>query len=170
MAMVLAETMLPAWVVLPLAVPVLIVLAMHVVSQHRPDVPARRRRLRTAAGLLMMFVTVMLASALCVDNVPAQPALRPQEARSSLLLWLMIIALVGVCVILAALDMLHTLALGVVARRKMRDAMIARVTAEATSRAKAAETGAVVGGETRGGGSNGAGNHGAGGAQPGRGR
>ncbi len=56
--------MLPPWVVLPLAGLTLLVTAAHVLALQTSDLPSRRRRLRTAAGVLMMLVTGLLAYAL----------------------------------------------------------------------------------------------------------
>ena len=60
--------------VLPLAGVVLLVIGAHVVSQQREGVPAKRRRIRTASGLLMMIVTTLLAWALAIQPLPENAA------------------------------------------------------------------------------------------------
>lgn len=128
------STILSPWLVLPLAGVALVVIALHVLAQQRPDVPDKRRRIRTASGLLMMIVTGLLAYALGIDPSDVRPATRPEHAQSFLLIWLTIIGLVGIIVVLAALDALHTAALAVSERRRLQESILQRAHTDAASR------------------------------------
>lgn len=107
-----AGPILSPWIVLPMAAVTLLVTAAHVVALQMadPPLPARRRRIRTAAGVLMMFVTTFLAYALGVLDALPSPGSDPQGSRIFLLTWLSIASLLLIVVFLAVLD------LGVTAR------------------------------------------------------
>jgi len=80
----LAQTsILPAWVVLPVSGLTMLVVACHVLATHAADMPLRRRRLRVANGLLMMFVTALLAYALGVAGVVETPRAQPADAMAT---------------------------------------------------------------------------------------
>lgn len=119
MTLLSASSLVAPWVVLPLAGVVLLITAAHVASQQRADVPAKRRRLRTASGLLMMLVTTLLAWALAVQPVP-ESAASPAARHEFALMWLLILGLTVLVVLLALMDAVHTLRLGLEARRALR--------------------------------------------------
>jgi len=105
----LAQTsILPAWVVLPVSGLTMLVVACHVLATHAADMPLRRRRLRVANGLLMMFVTALLAYALGVAGVVETPRAQPEQTREFVLVWLAIIGLLGLVVALACADAMAT--------------------------------------------------------------
>ena len=136
--MTLAQGMLPAWLVLPICGLVLVVIAAHVLGLHMQDMPARRRRIRTACGLLMMFVTAMIADALAIQPVPQGGAGGdPQRGREFVMLWTIIVGLLALMVLLAAADAMHTLALAMKDRRTLRDQLHASIATDAHSRAQA---------------------------------
>jgi len=112
--------MLPAWIVLPLAGLTLLVTAAHVLAIQNPQVPLRRRRIRTANGLIMMFVIALLAYAIGIAEVVHDPAAAPRETRMFLTVWGAIIGLLGIVVTMAGLDAVHTIRLGVTSRRELR--------------------------------------------------
>lgn len=112
--------MLPAWAVLPIGGAALVVTAAHVIALQSSAMPARRRRIRTANGLLMMFVTALLSWALGVAPVVTNPAATPDAARTFLLVWSIIISLVALMVVLAALDVAFTARLALADRGRLR--------------------------------------------------
>lgn len=117
--MLSAGPMLPPWVVLPLAGLTLLVTAAHVLALQASDLPSRRRRLRTAAGVLMMLVTGLLAYALGVIDALPSPAADPQSTRQFLLTWVSIVTLLCFIMLLAAADLLHTGAQAAAAKARL---------------------------------------------------
>ena len=90
------STVLPPWVVLPIAALALAELA------EEPG------------------CTGLLAYALSLAPVGGEAPLRQDHASVFLQVWLMIIVLIGMVVLLAGLDAIETLRLGVQSRRQMR--------------------------------------------------
>lgn len=115
--------LMPAWLVLPLAALLMLVVASHALALHRIEMPASRRRLRVASGAVILLLVPIMAYALCY--VP------PEDHRAFVLSWLVITALVGLIIVLAAVDILQ----GIGTAR--RDAAALRRTLE-TERARAA--------------------------------
>lgn len=118
---------LPPIVVVPIAAATLLVVAAHVITLASPanPMPANRRRLRIGSGVLMMFITVLLAFALSgVDSLPS-PACDPEQSRLFLLTWLSIVSLLGIVILLALIDLLFTtrasLQRHLALRRQLRD-------------------------------------------------
>lgn len=118
-----ASTILPAWIVLPAATVTMLVVATHVLATHAGGLPARRRRLRVANGVLMMFVTALLAYALGVAGVVEEPTARPDQTRRFVLVWLSIVGLVSVVVALACVDAMATVVHGWSVRKMLREEM-----------------------------------------------
>lgn len=120
--------MLPPWVVFPLAGLTLLVTAAHVVALQSADLSVRRRRIRSAAGVIMMLVTGLLAYALGVQDALPSPAADPDSTRTFLLVWSSIVALLFMVILLAAADLIHTGAVAASARaklaREMRDRLV----------------------------------------------
>lgn len=112
--------MLPAWVVLPIGCSALVVTAAHVLALQVSDAPARRKRIRTANGLLMMIITALLCWALGVAPVVSNPATTPGDTRTFLLVWSAIITLVALMVVLAAMDVAFTARLALSERGRLR--------------------------------------------------
>lgn len=112
--------MLPAWVVAPIGCGALILTAAHILALQNSDAPPRRKRIRTVNGLLMMLVTSLLCWALGVAPVVSNPATTPADARTFLLVWSAIIALVALMVALAGLDVAFTARLALAERRRLR--------------------------------------------------
>jgi protein-S-isoprenylcysteine O-methyltransferase Ste14 len=101
----------PWWAVLPLALLTLLVLAGHVLSLARIEMPASRRRIRTANGLVMMLTVPLGAYAVGI----ADPR---QDQRSFVLAWMMVAGLLLVVLLVAGLDIVNTWRLH---RREHRD-------------------------------------------------
>ncbi len=114
-------SLLPAWAVVPIAGSAIVVLAAHVLALQQAVMPARRRRIRTANGLLMMLVASLLAYALGVAPDVGNPTTNPEAARTFLLVWSAIMALLTVVIGLAAMDVAHTARLALLARRRLRE-------------------------------------------------
>ena len=112
--------MLPAWVVLPIGCSALVVTAAHVLALQVSDAPARRKRIRTANGLLMMIITALLCFALGVAPVVSNPATSPGDTRTFLLVWSVIITLVALMIVLAAMDVAFTARLALSERGRLR--------------------------------------------------
>ena len=114
-------SLLPAWIVVPIAAAAIVVLAAHVLALQQAVMPIRRRRIRTANGLLMMLIASLLAYALGVAPAVGNPTTNPDAARTFLFVWSAIMSLLAIVIGLAALDVAHTARLALSARRRIRD-------------------------------------------------
>ena len=112
--------MVPGWVALLLAAPTMFIIARHILSISSSDLDLSRRRLRIGNGLLMMFITALLAYALGVTEVPDQPRTNPAAARLFVMLWTVIVGLLAVVVALAVLDALVTTRTSIRERNALR--------------------------------------------------
>jgi hypothetical protein len=150
---VLAATILPGWIVLPLGALLMLVVAVHVLAvRASPLLSGRRKRLRVAGGVLMIFVTALLTYALGLAPEVADPLKEPGRARAFVLIWLAIVGLVGILVAIAVVDALATASMGVQAHRNLARGMRAQIEADLVERAAraagpAAGAGASEGGE-----------------------
>lgn len=129
-----AASLLPAWAVVPIAAAAIVVLAAHVLAIQQSPMPPRRRRIRTANGLLMMLVSSLLAYALGVAPAIGNPTTNPEAARNFLVVWSAIMALLSLVIALAALDVAHTARLALTDRRRLRDEFRADVRATRSER------------------------------------
>lgn len=111
--MVLANALAPATLVLPVAVVAIVVLGAHVVSVSRSDMPASRRRIRMANGMLMMFAAPLAAYAFGF----ADPETHQREFA---LAWMLVAGLLVLIIAVAVLDVVNTFRLHVPERAKMR--------------------------------------------------
>lgn len=110
--MTLAETLMPAWFVLPVATVVLLVLTAHLLAVNASDMEARRRRIRTANNILMMLTTPLIAYGFGI--------LDTGDGRRFVLVWTIVPLLLLLIVVLALADMLNTLVLHQRNRRSIR--------------------------------------------------
>lgn len=97
----------PAWVVLPLALLALFVVAGHWILLGRADMPRFRKSLRTANGLVMMLAIPVLAFGFGVVS--------PSNARLFTITWMLASGLLMLVLLLAAVDLIHT---NILARRE----------------------------------------------------
>ncbi len=134
MPMMLADTVLPPIVVLPLAFVTMLVVAAHVMSVQMSDMPLMRKRLRIANGLMMMFVAAALAYALGVANVVTDARANPGGARGFVIVWMVIVALLSIVVVLAVVDALSTLGMGYRQHRTLRREMREELARDAAAR------------------------------------
>jgi ABC-type dipeptide/oligopeptide/nickel transport system permease subunit len=114
--------LMPAWLALPVAAVVLLVLAGHLLALNISAMPPRRRRIRMATTVLMMLVTPLLGYGLGVVS--------PAQARMYVLVWVLVASLLFMILLLAVLDMTTTLRLHRTQLRELRERM-------ATARAEA---------------------------------
>ncbi len=121
--MTLGEAMLPGWVVIPLAALTMVGVAAHVLSVHASDMPVHRRRLRIAAGMLMLVLTGLLAYALGIADVVTDPRTQPGASQRFVLTWLAIVGLLAIVVMLALVDAWETTRSGWIEHRRLRAQM-----------------------------------------------
>jgi uncharacterized paraquat-inducible protein A len=95
-----ASPLLPAWVVLPVAAFMLLVVALHLLLLLRSEMPASRRRIRTLNGWLMLFLVPMGAAAFGVVS--------PSDPRLFVLIWTIVVLMLVLLIGLAMLDMVNT--------------------------------------------------------------
>ncbi|MBK7406209.1 MAG: hypothetical protein IPJ41_16795 [Phycisphaerales bacterium] len=134
--------------VVPMGAVALLVIAGHLTALHAAKgMPASRRRLRTACGVVMMITSCALAYAFGY--------VRPDDARLFTLSWALTVALLALVLGLAALDALNNLRLGRLQHRRIRKAaaelhrQIARAMGEQTPRTGAGEAGLDDGGRLK---------------------
>ncbi|MBX3380088.1 MAG: hypothetical protein KF805_08320 [Phycisphaeraceae bacterium] len=92
--------LLPAWVVLPVAAIMLLVVATHLMVLLRSDMPASRKRIRTLNGWIMLFLVPIGAAAFGVES--------PSDPRLFVLVWSIVILMLVLLIGLALLDMMNT--------------------------------------------------------------
>jgi hypothetical protein len=97
----------PSWVVLPLSLLALFVVAGHWILLGRAEMPRFRKSLRTANGLVMMLAIPVLAFGFGVVS--------PSNARLFTITWMLASGLLMLVLLLAAVDLIHT---NVIARRE----------------------------------------------------
>src|SRR6476659_3985942 len=90
----------PVWLVVPIAVLTLLVIAAHVLALDKAEMPHSRRRIRKVNGLLMMFTVPLVAYAFGVAS--------PSQARVFVLVWMIVAGLVFLVLMLAMLDIVNT--------------------------------------------------------------
>ncbi len=90
----------PAWIVIPLAIVTLLVVAGHVLALEKAEMPASLKRIRRVNGLLMMFTVPLAAYAFGIAN--------PARMRLFVMVWTIVFGLVFLVLALAVLDMLNT--------------------------------------------------------------
>ena len=94
------STILPLWFVAPMAIATMLLLAGHLSSIQEHCRPPSRQRIRVANGVLMMFVTPLLAVVLGFAT-PADPG-------PFVMGWISVSVMLLMVLMLAMLDMLNT--------------------------------------------------------------
>ncbi|MCE7972718.1 MAG: hypothetical protein DYG92_00100 [Leptolyngbya sp. PLA1] len=112
LTLALGGALAPLWIVAPLGVVTLLVVSGHVLGLWRAEMPASRRRIRIANGLLMMMSIPLGVYAMSV----ADPAV---QKREFLLSWMMIVGLVTLVLALAAGDILNNWRLYFAEKRRL---------------------------------------------------
>jgi hypothetical protein len=111
----MSEPLAPAWLVLPLAILALLVIAGHVLALDKAQMPASRKRIRKVNGILMMFTTPLVAYAFAIVS--------PQRARLFVMVWMIVAGLVTLVLLLALLDVANTWRVTWMERRELRRQM-----------------------------------------------
>ena len=124
---VLANSMAPAWGVLPVAGAMMILIGRHVMPTMSADMEPVRKRVRAACGVLMMWIVALIAYAIGIAEVVDEPRAHPGDARAFVLSWLAITGLLMIVVGLAVADVVATARSGVRARRDLRREMANRM-------------------------------------------
>lgn len=104
--------MAPLWVVGPIAVLTMLILAGHVHLTARICEPESRRRIRLATGMLGLTIVPIATFALSV--------ITPANQRLFALAWMLIAGLIVIVLLLAFLDMFNTFRIYIDARRELR--------------------------------------------------
>jgi|GEM_PF-1285983 hypothetical protein len=125
------DTMAHPWLVLPLTAVVMLLTIWHVLAIQRTAMPASRRRIRTASGLLMLLLFAALTFALAGAPI--------SERRLFVLSWLAVLGLVMLVLMLAAMDMANTVRLSGRLRRQLTTQAAEDLAAEVAFRRRAAE-------------------------------
>ncbi len=94
-----ASPLTPTWLAIPIAILVLIVLAIHMRAMRLTPMPASRRRIRSVNGWLMLIAVPLLTYAFGIAA--------PSRARPFVLAWAASVGIVGIIVMLAILDILN---------------------------------------------------------------
>lgn len=97
----MSGTILPVWLVLPVAGIMMLAVAAHIGVAEKRTEPASRRRIRIANGWVMLLAIPLLAIGFGVVSAASQ--------RVFVMVWLAAFVLVALSVCLALLDMLNTL-------------------------------------------------------------
>lgn len=123
---------MPAWLALSVGAVTLLVIAGHVLAVNLSAMPARRRRIRLTAGILMMLVTPLLAYGLGIAT--------PSRPRMYVLVWVLVAALLFMIILLALLDVMNTLRMHREQLRALRERIaLARADAAERTREKVAK-------------------------------
>ena len=109
----LAAGVLSPWLVTPVALLAMLLVAWHTVGIERSNHPASRKRIRTANGWVMLLAIPLVASGFSYVSADTQP-------RAFLLVWALAMCLVLLCVALAIADMFNTMRLA----RSRRDILL----------------------------------------------
>ena len=125
------DTMAHPWLVLPLTAVVMALTIWHVLAIQRTAMPASRRRIRTASGLLMLLLFAALTYALAGAPI--------SERRLFVLSWLAVLGLVMLVLMLAAMDMANTVRLSGRLRRQLTTQAAQDLAAQMALRRRAAE-------------------------------
>lgn len=92
--------LLPGWVVLPVAIVLLLVVATNLLILLSAPMPPSRRRIRIATGWLMLILVPLGAAAFGVVT--------PSDPRAFLMIWTLVIALLLILIVLSVLDVFNT--------------------------------------------------------------
>lgn len=103
---------LPAWFVLPLGIATLVLIAGHLTAMQRAEMPASRKRIRTANGMVMLFTTPLIAYAFGIAT--------SSDAQTFVLVWAGVTVLVSVILLLAVVDVFNNVRLHRQRLRRLR--------------------------------------------------
>lgn len=119
--MIRTETLLPIWLVLPLAALAMALIIGHAAAAaSSPVLSELRRRIRLANGVLLLALVALLAYALGVLPVLERPTASLAHTRAFLFTWTAIMGLLVLVVALATADAAVMLRTAVSLRRRQR--------------------------------------------------
>lgn len=118
LAVAMNRPIAPAWLAMTLGMLTLVVVAGHLIALRTAEMPESRRRIRTVSGVVILMATPLVTYAFGIVT--------PSEAKAFTLSWSAVMGLLGLILILAALDILNN---GRIYREQHR-AMRARVRRE----------------------------------------
>ncbi len=113
----------PSWIVLPLAIIALLVVAAHliVLREHAiGKMPESRRQIRMVTGWVMMFTIPLAAYGFGIVS--------PTKEQEFLTAWLAIVGLLGAVVLMACVDALNSIRLARVQSREIHQELRALLT------------------------------------------
>lgn len=143
MLLLAANPYLPWWLVVPAAALVMLVVAAHVLSIQHSGIPASRRRIRTANGLLMLVTVPLFAYAVTVPHA--------QSPQAFALVWVSVMAMLGMIIMLSLLDIVNNVRLSAVQRRDLSKAAAEALVEQVEARRLQAGAGKPRGGGGEGG-------------------
>lgn len=106
----------PSWIVLPLAMIALLVVAAHliVLREHaQGKMPESRRQIRMVTGWVTMFTIPLLAYSFGIVS--------PTNQDAFLTAWLAVVGLLSAIVLMAAIDALNSIRLARLQTKELRD-------------------------------------------------
>ncbi|MEM9066308.1 MAG: hypothetical protein AAGB51_12550 [Planctomycetota bacterium] len=104
-----ADPLAPSWLVLPLALVAMVLIAGHLLAVRGADMPESRRRIRSAADVVMLVLSPILAYAFGIAT--------PADTRTFTLVWAACVGLLFAVILLAFLDSANNVRLH---RRELR--------------------------------------------------
>lgn len=110
-----SNTILPLWIVVPLGLLTLLVLAGHLISIRAAVIDTRRRRIRMATSALLMLTVPVFCYGLSGST--------PSRSREFVLVWLMVATLLLFVILLALADMMHSVQLHRAQLRELRQSV-----------------------------------------------
>jgi len=124
MAPLASSPILPPALVLPVSAIAMLVIATHILSLQRTPMPQSRRRIRTVNGVLMLFLTAILAYAISIMNhAQAGGTASARETREFVIVWMIVMGLLPTVLLLAVFDVMNTVRIHGEARRALRTRM-----------------------------------------------
>jgi len=120
------------WLVGPLAIITLLLLAGHVHLTARICQPDSRRRIRMANGMLMMMLVPLATFALTL--------VAPTQQRIFVIAWMLVAGLITIILMLALMDASNTMRLHTTARRELRAMLREQLLAKDAARAQLQST------------------------------
>lgn len=123
MMLTIARTMLPDWVTLSCTGTAIVVILLHMRSLEMEPMPASRRRIRLANGMVLLALAALMGYALGVVGMLPDGGGSAAHIRAFVLVWMAIIGLLPILLGLACLDVLNTIRLNRLAARSLRRRM-----------------------------------------------
>ena len=108
----MTEPLMPSWLVIPMAVVLVFIVGRHVLAIPGAGFSPSTRRIRTAAGLIMMALIPALAFGLSVTDT--------NQPKTFVIAWMIALGLTLIMLILALADISNNLRLFVIYQRAAR--------------------------------------------------